>query len=188
MSARYLMTCRCGTSIAVSPGQAGQEVPCTCGQWIAIPLLRELRSQPQASDSIQTRPERSQSAAPDSSLRNRVVYAGMLVTIFALLFGGILIYARSQIVVEWSQELQSKADSTIIDQMNADEMFQAWHAMHTQGLGEKAPTPSMINRNNRAILGKMAAWTLAFGALAAAGTAGFSAATRPSTPRSGPIR
>lgn len=178
MSARYLVTCRCGATVAVTAGQAGQEVPCQCGLSVTIPLLRELRALPQAAESAKAGPVRPQSAAPGGTVRGRIIYAGFLATVLASLLGGLLLYARSQIAVEWSQELQSQADSEVIDRMNADEIFQAWHAMHTQGLGEKAPTGFMINRNNRSALGQIASWSLAFAAVAAASTIGYSVATR----------
>jgi hypothetical protein len=188
MSARYLVACRCGANFAATPGQAGQDVRCECGQIIAIPLLRELRALPPAAapataGSNQTRSAASNSAASgsaasNSTVRGRVVFAGLLVTVLATLLGVVLLYARAQIVVEWSHQLQSQADSEVIDQMNADEMFQAWHALHSQGLGEKAPTGFMINRNNRATLGRLATWTLAFASVAAVSTIGFSMATR----------
>lgn len=183
MSARYLVACRCGATFAATPGQAGQDVRCECGQIIAIPLLRELRALPPAAapataGSNQTRSAASGSAASNSTVRGRVVFAGLLVTVLATLLGVVLLYARAQIVVEWSHQLQSQADSEVIDQMNADEMFQAWHALHSQGLGEKSPTGFMINRNNRATLGRLATWTLAFASVAAISTIGFSMATR----------
>jgi hypothetical protein len=188
MSARYLVACRCGANFAATPGQAGQDVRCECGQIIAIPLLRELRALPSAAapataGSNQTRSAASNSAASgsaasNSTVRGRVVFMGLLVTVLATLLGVVLLYARAQIVVEWSHELQSQADSEVIDQMNADEMFQAWHALHSQGLGEKSPTGFMINRNNRAALGRLATWTLAFASVAAISTIGFSMATR----------
>ena len=188
MSARYLVACRCGANFAATPGQAGQDVRCECGQIIAIPLLRELRALPPASAPATAGTKQARSAvssaavssaaAPNSSVRGRVVFAGLLVTVLATLLGVVLLYARAQIVVEWSHQLQSQADSEVIDQMNADEMFQAWHALHSQGLGEKSPTGFMINRNNRATLGRLATWTLAFASMAAVSTIGFSMATR----------
>jgi hypothetical protein len=188
MSARYLVACRCGANFAATLGQAGQDVRCECGQIIAIPLLRELRALPPAAApaTAGTKQARSAvssaaasgSAASNSTVRGRVVFAGLLVTVLATLLGVVLLYARAQIVVEWSHQLQSQADSEVIDQMNADEMFQAWHALHSQGLGEKSPTGFMINRNNRATLGRLATWTLAFASVAAVSTIGFSMATR----------
>ncbi|MFM7070981.1 MAG: hypothetical protein ACKO38_04195 [Planctomycetota bacterium] len=182
MSARYLVACGCGATVAASPGQAGQEARCECGRMISIPLLRELRSLPQVEPPAVSKAangRRSAVSVADTSLRGRVIYAGFLLTILATLLGGVLLVARSRIGIEWSQELQSQADSQVIDSMNADEMFQAWHTMHTQGLGEKAPTSFMINRNNRAMLGRFATWTLAIAAVAAAGTIGYSVASRP---------
>jgi hypothetical protein len=193
MSARYLVACRCGANFAATLGQAGQDVRCECGQIIAIPLLRELRALPPAaapatagtkqarsavSSAAVSSAAASGSAASNSTVRGRVVFAGLLVTVLATLLGVVLLYARAQIVVEWSHQLQSQADSEVIDQMNADEMFQAWHALHSQGLGEKSPTGFMINRNNRATLGRLATWTLAFASVAAVSTIGFSMATR----------
>jgi hypothetical protein len=144
---------------------------------IAVPLLRELRSLPQATEVPGTTRASNRSAAPGGSLRGRVIYTGFLATVLATLLGGLLLYARSRIAVEWSHEMQAQADSEVIDRMNADEIFQAWHAMHSQGLGEKAPTSFMINRNNRATLGRMATWSLVCAAVAAAGTIGYSVAT-----------
>ncbi|WP_153559057.1 hypothetical protein [Roseimaritima sediminicola] len=43
----YALPCSCGHTLAVSPGQAGDQISCPeCGRAVSIPLLRELRQLP----------------------------------------------------------------------------------------------------------------------------------------------
>jgi hypothetical protein len=44
MNAVYLLPCSCGKKVRVDAGQAGAKVNCECGQQLAVPTFRGLRS------------------------------------------------------------------------------------------------------------------------------------------------
>lgn len=46
--ASYLLTCSCGKTVPVEPGQAGGQVVCSCGTSLDVPTLRQLRHLPPA--------------------------------------------------------------------------------------------------------------------------------------------
>jgi len=46
--ARHWLECMCGRKLAVEIGQAGETIPCECGNAVAVPTLRQLRQLPLA--------------------------------------------------------------------------------------------------------------------------------------------
>ena len=44
MNAVYLLPCACGKKVRVDAGQAGAKIDCECGQQLAVPTFRGLRS------------------------------------------------------------------------------------------------------------------------------------------------
>lgn len=47
MTVEHLLPCTCGRSVAVQSRQAGQRVPCECGQLLDVPTMRDLSRLPQ---------------------------------------------------------------------------------------------------------------------------------------------
>lgn len=78
VSARYLLPCVCGKTVAVGPSQAGGSVACECGQSLDVPRLRDLRELPVASA--------PQKAKTGWSFRMGVLSAGLVLA--ASLAGG----------------------------------------------------------------------------------------------------
>ena len=159
MSPRYLIECSCGEKIAVGAGQAGQEVRCDCGRAVQVPLLRELRGLPTVAAADPDRAKTSPSPRP--RVLALLVFCGVLGTVLSLLLSGVLLFARSQMDPSWTHEAQRDYDGQIIDSLPADEMFNAWHDLRHEGLGEKQPTIHMLNRGSHAAMGKLLRWTLA---------------------------
>ncbi len=57
----YLVSCSCGKEIAVTRSQAGQSVPCACGQSVQVPTLRgfadlKMEDSGQANDQLAEKP------------------------------------------------------------------------------------------------------------------------------------
>ena len=45
---KYLLPCKCGKSVEVEPGQAGQTVACTCGENLLVPSMLQIKVLPVA--------------------------------------------------------------------------------------------------------------------------------------------
>jgi hypothetical protein len=57
---RYLLPCKCGQSVEVEPGQAGQTVVCTCGENLAVPSMLQVKALPVAPEKpVQARKKNS---------------------------------------------------------------------------------------------------------------------------------
>ncbi|MFO0903328.1 MAG: hypothetical protein U0939_10030 [Pirellulales bacterium] len=157
MSNRFQLTCECGAAYGVTPGQAGQELACTCGRTLAVPLLRELRSLPPYHDDATASRRADASAAP---ARSPLLFACILVTVLALLCTAALALARSRIDVSWSIEGQRSYDAVLIDGLGPDELYNAWHDLQHEGLGEKRPDSYMLNHELHARTSRLLHWSL----------------------------
>ena len=47
---KYLLPCKCGKSVEVEPGQAGQTVVCGCGEKLLVPTMLQIKALPVAPD------------------------------------------------------------------------------------------------------------------------------------------
>ncbi len=56
MAAKFLLSCECGSAVAVEAGLAGDQVTCDCGRRLEVPTLGELRRLPQAPSAAPPRP------------------------------------------------------------------------------------------------------------------------------------
>ncbi len=74
--ASYLMTCRCGKTLPVEVGQAGEQIECACGAKLVVPPLRQLRELPVAASAPEV-PGRRWSAA-QGAVAACLVVAGVL--------------------------------------------------------------------------------------------------------------
>lgn len=81
MTTRYWLRCACGRQVAVEATQAGETIPCACGNCLSVPTLREL-SQSVPIVSSQAKPIRRKSAFWDR--RHARVFLGGLVLLGAL--------------------------------------------------------------------------------------------------------
>ncbi len=144
MSNRYTLECACGAKTGVSPGQAGQELACQCGRTLSVPLLRELRQLPPFTEPTGAARAAAPSANPEAR-RSPFLFVSLLLTILSLSASAALLYARSQIDTTWSVEGQRDYDSLMIDSLGPDEIYNAWHDLIHDGLGDKRPDSFMLN-------------------------------------------
>ena len=47
---KYLLPCKCGESVEVEPGQAGQTVVCGCGESLLVPSMLQVKALPKADE------------------------------------------------------------------------------------------------------------------------------------------
>lgn len=141
----YLLPCECGQKLTVSAGQAGQEVTCACGRVRKVPILRELRQLPQATEA------KSQTAAVTErrwGLFDVVMFAGLLLTVGSLVGAGVLALGRSTLDIQWTEEWQAEADAEVISQLNIDQVLGAWVDLRNEGLGGQNPHKHMFDKSD----------------------------------------
>ena len=54
---KYLLPCKCGLSIEVEPGQAGQTVVCVCGKNLLVPSMLQVKALPAVQEKSSSREE-----------------------------------------------------------------------------------------------------------------------------------
>ena len=54
---KYLLPCKCGQSVEVEPGQAGQTVVCACGENLLVPSMLQVKALPTAQGKSLSREE-----------------------------------------------------------------------------------------------------------------------------------
>lgn len=81
MSENYLLDCRCGEQLTVSPRQAGGQARCGCGATVEVPTLRAMRRLP-----VAEAPTAVEHAS--WSLRQRLWVVGGLLVAAAAILGG----------------------------------------------------------------------------------------------------
>jgi len=76
---KYLLSCTCGQSVEVEPGQAGQTVACVCGEQLIVPSMLQVKALPVAPE--KPKPTRAESNA----LRRTFFVIGVVLLFPALL-------------------------------------------------------------------------------------------------------
>ncbi|MDR0328294.1 MAG: hypothetical protein LBI05_08375 [Planctomycetaceae bacterium] len=59
---KYLLSCKCGQSVEVEPGQAGQTVICACGENLTVPSMLQVKALPAAP--VKAEPQRKKNHIP----------------------------------------------------------------------------------------------------------------------------
>lgn len=85
MAARYLLTCECGSTTAVSTSQAGDRIRCDCGKELEVPTLRKLNDLPREAPT-DGKGRSSLGAGSSWGLRQGIFTVGLIVSL--LLAGG----------------------------------------------------------------------------------------------------
>jgi hypothetical protein len=148
MSAKYLLPCECGQSIAIDSSQAGQQVSCACGKSQEAPTLRAMRNLPSVGEfrhETKPRPE----PAPWSPLQGALFGAGALI---ALLSGCVAGYAYYVILendvpaprMESAEDVDRKFESYSID-----EMYSAYLKAKEEGIGPYPSDYVLVKRGAR---------------------------------------
>lgn len=137
MSSQYLLPCSCGKSVCVSASQAGDGVNCTCGKFLMVPSIRELRKLPEVAKDISKRP--APAKANWSPVQGILFAVGLLMIVIG---GGFAIYhvtyayeashyTKDMSAVEteiWDQQL---------DKLTLSQTIAIWDKATKQGLGDQ---------------------------------------------------
>lgn len=83
MKAVYLLPCSCGKKVRVDAGQAGAKVDCECGQQLAVPTFRMLRSLEVDAVPVSSADRTSQPASWNA-VRGILFSFGLLITVIAV--------------------------------------------------------------------------------------------------------
>src|SRR4051812_25128337 len=99
MSQRYLLSCSCGRTIPVGMSQAGSTVTCECGQSLAVPTIRGLKTLPPEKGFAEAPPLRSGPATEFNgiNLQGALFVVGLLLLLAGLGLGGYYGYWYSRI-------------------------------------------------------------------------------------------
>ena len=92
----YLLPCKCGQSVEVEPGQAGQTVKCDCGENLLVPSMLQVKALPVAPE--KPKPLQKRNSVPyRAALVNLTL--GMVSLILLLLFrGGMTVFLHAALL------------------------------------------------------------------------------------------
>lgn len=146
MPTKYLLPCRCGATLPIELGQAGQSLTCECGEALSAPTMREISRLASVEVAETTR-----AAARWSGLQGMLFSTGILTVVAALLAAAFFGYGWSQIPIlpqptethtqEWEEQVLSKTPP--------DELIEKWHELESHGLGEWYPPEHVLAREMR---------------------------------------
>ncbi len=132
----YLLTCECGREHTVTRSQAGQVIPCVCGQSIRVPTLRGLSKLPLA-------PDPSASAGTSTS---RSAWAGwrgptlsLTTAIFMIATAACLWFSLQRYMIDtsYTTETEIAAGNELFDVYAPEELSLVWNDYEKFGLGRK---------------------------------------------------
>ena len=131
----YLLTCDCGKEHTVSKSQAGQEIPCECGQPLSVPTLRGLSQLPTAGQ---------QSAAPQVSPRSTWTgWRGTAIAVASGLFviasfaAGRFALQRYSVDTSYTADSAIAAGNEILEAYGPLDITIVWSEYATNGMGPK---------------------------------------------------
>lgn len=137
MSSQYLLPCSCGKSVCVSASQAGDGVNCTCGKFLLVPSIRELRKLPEAAKDISKRPARAKTEW--SPVQGILFAIGLLMIVIGggfAIYHGAYAYAASPYTVDRSAE-ETKSWDAGLDRATLTDTIAIWDKATKQGLGDQ---------------------------------------------------
>lgn len=140
----HLLDCECGKQIAVEPRQAGSQIPCTCGNLVTAPSMREIRDLPMANQAGASDKFRSKW----SLQQGLIFFFGGLTILIATLVLGFLAYAVSRLDTtepEVSLELKAKSDE-YINNAPPEELIDQFYIIEQTGLDYVPEHPYIANR------------------------------------------
>jgi hypothetical protein len=129
VTAQYLLPCDCGRQIVVEPRQAGQAIPCSCGELLPVPTLLDMaKLEPAPTESA------SKSSPKTWGLKQNLRFLGIVFLVAALVGGGchyILKRPVSQFDVIEPEEIRQSAQ-----RLPPAEAWDVWERMK-QGLDHR---------------------------------------------------
>lgn len=144
-----LLTCQCGRVHVVSRSQAGQQLPCDCGQSVSVPTLRGMADLPLAQPASAAATPSAGGGPPSSNeaTANRawqgwrgplmaLASAGCLI---ALAFCGWYSFQRFAIDTSYTPETEIANGRNLLDSYDANSLTTVWHEFSVMGLNRKSP-------------------------------------------------
>ena len=142
---KYLLPCSCGESLKVDTSQAGQELTCACGATLEVPTLRGIR---QLEPAESTAAPASRSEKKWSAKQGALFGVGVLVAVIGLAVGGMVYLSWRQLDTGMNEEKELAFWNEKIDDLPADEMWDAWQEVKRIGLGPQQPPEYVVIRRN----------------------------------------
>ncbi|QEG43854.1 hypothetical protein [Roseimaritima ulvae] len=135
----YALPCSCGHVLEVSPGQAGDRLPCPeCHQEVVVPLLRDLRQLPR----VEQAGEASGGTKPASggSFATRLLFglAGF-VALAAAGFATFALFSAMAVEVGSSTEEHIERDREILLQASPGDLVESWTEIAKTPMTERFP-------------------------------------------------
>jgi hypothetical protein len=138
MTQHYLLPCSCGLKIRVVPAQAGGQATCGCGQSVAVPTLRGLRTLEPATPDAQGRVVAGWSAAHGMCFAGGLVLS--LVGVALVAFHAYRYTQFSELTVDHTDAVAA-FHTAEVDKLSAVQLFDEWSQITAAGLGEKMTPP-----------------------------------------------
>lgn len=163
---KYLLPCSCGKSVAVEVSQAGDRVPCDCGNVLNVPAMRLIRQLPAAPV---TAPQKERLRDRSWSLMRRLLFAaGLVLVVGGLGTAAYFQFWRTRLITAESRWDNFEAELQNIDQMNIEQAWDLWMVIRTEAIGPYDPPGFVRGRYYFAYWFK-----IVIGALSAAVVGGF---------------
>mgnify|MGYP000386237537 CR=1 FL=1 len=125
MPSSYLLPCKCGRKHPVEPTQAGQQIPCDCGNLLAIPTLLEMRKLEPARAVVADKNGTSWGVA------QRTIVAGIVLCLVGV----------ALVAYFWLRRPELPDDTTIrrivqqqVEAASPSELIWMWQTMRSEGL------------------------------------------------------
>ncbi len=118
---KYVLSCKCGKSVAVDAGQAGGSVVCACGERLDVPALRNLRHLPVAEP--EAGGTRSARAAWDA--RKGLAAASFILAVLLAGFGAWDRF-KEPLVPKFDAEVRQTAVNEGLEKMSPLESWNMW--------------------------------------------------------------
>jgi hypothetical protein len=153
---QYLLPCPCGRQIVVEPRQAGQTIPCACGNVVLAPTLLDMTM-------LERAPVSPSLERPTSTwdLRHRLLLLGIVLLLVAVVGGIWLFMARpvSRFAAIDPEQVRQNAKN-----LTPSETWGTWEMMQ-QGLDRR------IDQDYAAAVLRYRVWQVVVGVVALAGAA-----------------
>ncbi len=142
----HLLTCdQCGKQHTVGKSQAGQEIPCECGNAVQVPTLRDFAALPKAA---------REDHPPTSESRKEVWQSwrgptiAVAATGFAIAFGYTLWFLLQLSMLDTSHNAESEISmgNELFDTYSPEELSLVWNSYESVGVGQKDPPPFELIR------------------------------------------
>ena len=82
---KYQLPCKCGLSVEIEPGQAGQVVVCSCGEKLLVPTMLQIKALPMV-------PEKSPAPREETGILRRTFFILGVVLLVPSLYFAVYLY------------------------------------------------------------------------------------------------